>query len=133
MADYTKQYNTPLTPEEQLAYTQWARSMGRDPIKELYDYDLQGAFKDGAARSENNHLPDTYKKPNHPTFSDESIHHGENGLHGGHWSKDGVDDVFTPGPTNIKEWGLERLRQYMQQNEPDVKLNTVDMLLNELM
>lgn len=55
-----------------MTYEQW---------KEIYaphdsgeDYDLHGAFKAGLVPNPNGHWPDTFKKPNHPTFSVESIY-----------------------------------------------------------
>ena len=39
------------------------------------DYDLRGAFKSGLTKDiQSGHWPDTYKKPNHPTFSNQSIY-----------------------------------------------------------
>ena len=42
------------------------------------------------------HLPDTYKKQNHPTFSNESIYHNDK-TPGGYWDRDTKGrDRFTP-------------------------------------
>lgn len=59
-------------------YKDWldkqSQLQGRDVSADEQDYDLEGYFNtlkatpvDGAG-----HLPDTFKKPNHPTFSDQS-------------------------------------------------------------
>lgn len=49
-----------------------------DDKKHYYDYraywENTGAFDREAAASSNGHLPDTYKLPGHPTFSNESIY-----------------------------------------------------------
>ena len=81
------------------------------------DYDLRGAFADGTERDSIGHLPDTYKKPSHPTFSDESAYAvsgpGNTGPgNAGHW----VGGQFQPqaGPP---AW----LNQYMDSTQPEVK------------
>ena len=63
-------YDTELTSEAEKAFQAWrARTSPHDTGR---DYDLRGAFADGLDRDGRGHLPDTYKKPNHETFSDES-------------------------------------------------------------
>lgn len=128
MSDYSDRYNTKLTPEEEAAYQAWAQANNR--TKDVYDYDMRGYYKSGEAQSDNGHFPDTYKKPNHPTFSDQSMYHNVDGNVGGHW--DG-DTAFTPGPTNIDIHGMDELRRYMKDVEPNVKLNIIDATLNGLM
>ena len=66
-----KTFNTKLTPQEEVAFQSWKqRNAPRDSGE---DYDLRGAFKAGLQPDpETGHWPDTFKKPNHPTFSDES-------------------------------------------------------------
>lgn len=64
-ADYTDQYNTPLTPEQEWRFQ---RDMGHR-LADLRDYDLRGAWLANAQATANGHLTDIYKKPNHPTFS----------------------------------------------------------------
>jgi len=119
--DFTDRYNTQLSPAEEQQFQQWAQSNGR--ARDTYDYDLRGAWKSGAATAPNGHLPDTYKKPNHPTFSDQSQYHGREGFMGGTWGGgDGQPDTFTPGPTNLQMQGPQGLQRYFQQREPDVRL-----------
>ena len=48
------------------------------------DYNMAAAKASGFGSNGNGHYPDTFKKPNHPTFSDESIYHSEATL-GGRW------------------------------------------------
>lgn len=115
-------YTTPLTPEEQAQYQAWASAGKRVPANEEQDYDLPGYFKSGGRLAEG-HLPDTYKKPNHPTFSSESQYHGVGGAEGGSWMKnpDGTF-TFTAGRTNLEHWGPQGLQKYFEKYEPGNKL-----------
>ena len=121
--DMTTLYNTQLSPEEEASFQSWAKKSGR--LKDLYDYDLRGAFKANAkGAAVNGHFPDTYKKPNHPTFSDESKYSGQGGYEGGRWSKDNDGrDVFTPSETNLRNMSASQLRDYFQRVEPDAVLD----------
>lgn len=92
--DAANGYNTQLTQGAEQAYR---GKFGDDSDR---DYDLRGAFAagltDGAktARAPDgsayfpNHLPDTYKKPNHETFSDESQYAPMAPGRAGHWQGD---------------------------------------------
>jgi hypothetical protein len=63
-------YNTELSPEDETDFQTWkGKNAPRDSGA---DYDLRGAYKDKLQPAENGHWPDTYKKPNHPTFSNQS-------------------------------------------------------------
>ena len=85
--DMTDQYNTQLDPEEEQRYHDWAAQNHREG--DTYDYDMRGAWKQGIEGDpRTGHYPDTYKKPNHPTFSDESQYDGSGGRRGGHWEED---------------------------------------------
>lgn len=120
MTDTT--YDTPLSDDEQKAYSDWATKGGRDPEQEKNDYDLQGYFKSGG-QLDSGHMPDTFKKPNHPTFSDESQYHGKDGNVGGSWSQTpSGGDAFTPGKTNLDTWGAQGLQQYFKKYEPNTEL-----------
>jgi len=124
--DMSDRYNTALTPAEELAYQQWASIQsavqGRDINRDNFDYDMRGAFRSGALQSENGHYPDTFKKPNHPSFSDQSQYHGADGNQGGAWQNFGGRWFFAPGPTNMQLHGPEGLQRYFQQNDPGVQL-----------
>ena len=66
-------FDTRLTPDEEVAFQAWKQQYAPNDSGE--DYDLRGAFKAGLKPSpESGHWPDTFKKPNHPTFSEESIY-----------------------------------------------------------
>jgi hypothetical protein len=75
-------------------------------------------------------LPGEFKKPNHPTFSDESIWHGSAGNEGGTWeempgSESGVSAWrFKPGATNLEHHEPDALKGYFDKVEPG---NTVEL------
>ncbi len=64
-------YNTVLNRDDETQFQAWkARYAPRDSGE---DYDLRGAYKAGLTPDpQTGHWPDTFKKPNHPTFSDQS-------------------------------------------------------------
>ena len=102
--DFTDRYNTPLDPQNEVLYQAWLRDQsqaaGRDMSNDAYNYDMRGAFLGGAGRADNNHWPDTFKKPNHPSFSSQSMYHGADGHMGGQWG--GQDGIWRG--TWIKIW-----------------------------
>jgi len=118
--DFSDRYNTRLSAAEEKRFLK--SSMASD----VYDYDSRGEWKaieDGELprRKPGEHGTDKYKKPNHPTFSDESIYHGRDGYEGGHWEKgDDGKTRFRVGKTNMMSKAA--LRGYMEQREPDVEL-----------
>lgn len=90
------------------------------------DYDLQGAFLAGVKPdADRGHFPDTFKKPNHPTFSDESQYNGAPDGNGGTYQggKWGDGDSFTASDTNVKMHGQDGLSAYFKKEEPNSKLN----------
>lgn len=91
-------YNTPLTSDEEKGFKTWKQENAPNDSGE--DYDLRGAYLGGAKPAENGHFPDTWKKPNHPTFSNESIYapYGNPG----HWEGDNHDQ-YVPGKQNSIE------------------------------
>lgn len=88
--DYTDKYNTQLSPGQEWQFQNWVSNRsateGRDVSKDLFDYDLRGAWLNNAESAANGHLPDTWKKPNHMTFSDQSMYSAP-GMPGGQWSQ----------------------------------------------
>ena len=116
MTDFTKQFNTELTPEETANFNSWANQQPRNIDDEKYDYDIQGWWKNNQSQSLNDgHLIDQFKKPNHPTFSDQSQYHGKNGLQGGTWNQ--LPDksyTFTPGSTNLENFSPAELQDYFK-------------------
>lgn len=93
-------YDTPLSAEEQIQYDNWVKSMQAEgklaPGNEKFDYDMQGFWKNevvkqtaaGQSGSAETHFTDTYKKPNHRTFSEESQYYNkDNKKYAGNWDK----------------------------------------------
>ncbi len=122
--DYTDKYNTPLSQPEEDRFQGWvarnSKLVGRDVSKDSYDYDLRGWWKEnGGPDLTGGHLTDQWKKPNHPTFSKFSKYHGVDGNEGGAWDKrpDG-SWTFTPGATNLKNFGADELQDYFKRVEP---------------
>lgn len=117
--DYTNKFNTPLTDEQQNSFN------SKFSRKDIYDYDMQGWFKNNPNADPNapgTHYPDTFKKPNHPTFSDESIYHGDQ-YQGGTWMQnEDKSDAFVPGKTNLELHGMPGLKDYFNKTEPNVEL-----------
>lgn len=113
-------YDTPLTSEQEQDYSS---KFGPDANG---DYDMKGYYLDNPGtnpNAEGQHYPDTYKKPWHPTFSDESMYHGVAGNQGGSWGTDADGkDTFTPGPTNIHLHGVLGLLDYFDKTEPNATL-----------
>ncbi len=129
-------YNTELTAGGEVAYKDWKSKY--DPLDSGVDYDHRGFFDANETRGANGHGTDKFKKPNHPTFSDESQYAtGENAKYAGHWGPG--EENYIPGqqkydgpldaPDTIQERQLggsqsppDWLRQYMdaqQASEPE--------------
>jgi hypothetical protein len=108
-----------------LNYKEWlakqSQLQGRDVSRDEHDYDLEGYYSslkaspiDGAG-----HLPDTFKKPNHPTFSNQSKYHVPVIQHGGNWE----GSTFTPSEHNLENMGRSNLQSYFNQVESPEALN----------
>lgn len=120
--DFSDRYNTKLTDEEERAYQRWAKEEGR--AGDVYDYDLRGAWREimagTMAEDERKHLGDKYKKPNHPTFSDQSKYNGVDGYVGGSWDK--VDGKTRYRASKSNTYTKEQLRRYFDDREKGVIL-----------
>ena len=117
--DFTQLYNTPLSEEEEKNFQFWAKKNNK--LKDLYDYDLRGAWKKGAVGKAGEHSPDTYKKPNHPTFSNESVYNKQDNYTGGQWSMQDNKNTYTPDKSNM--YSKKDLYKYFKEREPNVILN----------
>ncbi len=108
-------FNTELTQGAEKAFSHWSPARGDDGS----DYDYRGAFAGGAGRGSDGHMTDQYKKPNHPTFSDESQYSSEGSP--GHWS----GDRFEPSAAQVgvPDW----LHQYMSRQAPTDPYHQVPM------
>jgi hypothetical protein len=91
---YRNKFNTELNKEEQKEFNKWvtkeSKRQGRDILMDRGAYDVQGFWKSGDYKNmdEDNHGSDKWKKPNHPTFSNQSKYHGVDGFYGGNWTKE---------------------------------------------
>ena len=101
-----KFYNTQLTPQQEQQYQKWVQTLPIN-LRSDYDYDLRGAWLNGDLPDQNYHMTDKWKKPWHPTFSNESVY-STPGAEGGRW--DGEE--FHPSRLNrtlqsfkFGEWG----------------------------
>jgi hypothetical protein len=123
MADLSDQYNTELSEEDEKTFQRWATSNRRD--KDSYDYDMRGWWsenKDKKLPGGGEHFTDKYKKPNHPTFSDESQYHGKDGNEGGKWGGSEKEPTFTPSKKMLEQTTPQDLRAYFDKVEPEVTL-----------
>ena len=114
-SDLTNQFNTPLAPKDEAAYQTWAKKLGAQG--NTYDYDLRGAFAAGAGQAANGHFPDTFKKPNHPTFSDQSQYSTPQ-MPGGQWQQQPDQSwSFAASPTNLQHHSPQELQDYFTRVE----------------
>lgn len=105
---FLNNFNTPLPAELERQFQAWLRAESkkkkRDLSMDLYTYDMRGFWMlkmAGIAKEDpkTDHYPDTFKKPNHPTFSVESIYNqapspAGGKFQGGIWGKEG--EFFMP-------------------------------------
>lgn len=106
-------------------YKDWlakqSQLQGRDVGLDEQEYDLEGYFNELKATpiDGGGHLPDAFKKPNHPTFSDQSKYHVPVIQQGGNW--DG--NTFTPSDHNLKNMRRDHLQSYFNEVESPEALN----------
>ena len=118
---YRKKYNTKLAPDLEKEYKNFAADeslrRGRDITMDEGAYDVRGAWLSmgqSNARFAPGHGSDKWKKPNHPTFSDESIYATKDNP-GGSWL---IKDTFVVPKTN--EFKGKALKRYMKKVEPGI-------------
>ena len=122
--DFTDRYNTKLSPKEEAQFEKWAKKNKR--LEDLYDYDLRGFWKEGGEFADNGHGADTYKKPNHPTFSDQSRYHDPKMTPGGTWDEVNGATMFTPSPYNLQMMPSDAMKKYFEKYEPNVVLRIIE-------
>ena len=127
-------YNTTLSKENENRFQKWAKEksseLGRNVLNDLEDYDLRGYWINGGYKEKGaGHMPDTFKKPNHPSFSNESQYSGVPDAYGGttkggRWiGNDESGWSFEPSPRMLKTTHTkEQLQRYFAENEPDTTL-----------
>ena len=128
-------FNTELSEEDEFLFQAWLERMselkGRDMSMDLVDYDHRGFWQDGITQGYDDpdaHGTDRYKKPSHPTFSNESIYHNTpnnegdgDRWYGGSWSNDGTQ--YTPSREMLNSTHPQRwLEQHFKKYKPDVEL-----------
>lgn len=120
--DFSERYNTKLSPEEEVRFQEWARKENR--TGDVYDYDLRGAWRElqsgDMTEDARGHLGDKYKKPNHPTFSNQSRYNGVDGYLGGTWSEEDGKTVYKATKQNMLS--KAQLARYFSRAEPGVVL-----------
>jgi len=118
---FHERFNTELTLEEELQFQMWiaeeSQKQDRNLLLDLYDYDVRGYWKAGERPDERGHGTDRYKKPNHPTFSNESVYHNKEWW-GGKWQSDGG---FIPGTANLRLHTIEFLRDHFKRDPEGVE------------
>lgn len=92
-------FETALSPSEEQQFQSWKKQYA--PQDSGADYDLRGAFKAGVAPdAASGHWPDTFKKPNHPTFSVESQYASAAPDKAGSWN----GDQYVPAGAGGADW-----------------------------
>ena len=118
---FRDKYNTLLKPEEERKFNRWAakesKRQGRDILMDMGSYDVRGFWKSGDYKrmDQDNHGSDTWKKPNHPTFSNHSRYHGADGWYGGNWTDEGG---YQPSKQTLQMYGPDYY-QWMFGTEPN--------------
>lgn len=116
-SDPTASYNTQLSPQQEAAFQAWRAQQPTD-LRNTGDYDLRGAWLGNAQEAGNGHLPDTWKKPNHMTFSDGSMY-STPAAPGGAWSQ-----IAPATPQNPEgQWQFAATSQNLQAHTADDLLN----------
>lgn len=112
------EHDTFLGVAEEGLYQERKKSLPKE-LQSEKDYDLRGAYKAGLLDNieEGIHLPDTFKKPNHITFSKESKYY-EDGMWAGEWTEDG--DFMIPLATPKTK--LAKLKTYFAKHEPNAMI-----------
>jgi len=107
---------------EDAGYQNWLQE---NHLREDPTYDMYGAYQAGLTPSENGHMSDEYKLPNHPTYSGESVYAQKPGAPpAGEWIK-GNNGLwsFKATDTNIKNaGGVDGLKRYFDRVESGTAL-----------
>lgn len=93
-----------------------------DQFKDAPDYDYDAARAAGVKQGPSGHWPDTYKLPNHITFSTDSKY-SKPGQEGGTWSQADGKWHYKPSAFVLTQHSPEELKGYFGKNEPDSVLD----------
>lgn len=94
-----------LNPQQTILFDKWKSQLPQN-LQWEKDYDLKGLWLENpnAKPSSNLHFPDTYKLPNHPTFSDESkFFNKDTKKFAGHWQETPTQWNYVPYDTTVKK------------------------------
>ena len=73
------------------------------------------------------HFTDKYKRPNHPTFPEESVYSGQDDVVGGKWSNRQGKFTYTPSMYNINQnGGVDKYIEKFNRYEPDTRLDLTE-------
>lgn len=111
---FENRFNTPLNTWQEMLF------QASPYAADTQDYDSRGAWLDmqlGLMQQHaNGHLDDTYKKPNHPTFSNESVY-ANDAWRGGSWVRDAYGRYgFVPDAASY--YSVPELQEYFRRVEP---------------
>ena len=124
--NFTNKYNTKLSTKDEKQFQSWlikeSAKQKRNIAADLNNYDLRGLFKESGGFGPNGHATDKYKKPNHPTFSTESIYNNK-GFKGGKWIENKGKWTFQASKDNLKFYNKQALQDYFRKTEPDSVLD----------
>jgi len=119
-------YNDWLKYRSNLAKRDISRDEDNYDLKSYYDslkYNPGEAGKYDPKTTEA-HLPDTYKKPNHPTFSKDSIYSIPSIQEGGKWTPDSQGKwSFKPSDLNLQNKPAEQMQEYFDESDPTANLD----------
>lgn len=116
-------FDTPLPPDRQQAFQAW-RNANVNPQDSGGDYDFQGAYLAGLTPSANGHWVDTFKKPNEPTFSNQSQYAKDEPGLVGHWNGDQYQGPQSKGTSAARL----RLQQRMDSAPRPAPTNLIDVI-----
>lgn len=107
----------PTNYRDAQAFQQWIDQHNLQPSD---DYDLKSAFQSGLEPDARGHLPDTYKLPNHITYSNESLYSQlPDAPPAGAWTGEDGNWKFEASPQNVKNaGGAQKLVDYFHKYEP---------------
>lgn len=109
-------FDTQLAAEDEPKFKEWKAQYA--PKDSGADYDLRGAFRAGLKPdAKTGHWPDTYKKPNHPTFSDESIYAAAGNP--GHWKGDKFVPPAPAAPAEKRGSAISRVTARVRKMSDD--------------
>jgi hypothetical protein len=122
-------YDTPLSSRDEVAFQIWAQNQrnaaGGKAINDLPVYDVRGLYLavGGRTLKAGQHGTDRFKKPTHPTFSNESMYHSLT-TPGGRWGNENGQPTFYATPFNVNTLGGPEAyqRKFLEETGGNVKL-----------